>query len=411
MATVRAELPVPPEAQLHRDPQFDSTAQELTLRPLPDHVWRMDWRLPPGAPAGPLPAEVLIHHLRAALSGLNEGRVPQYELIASADRKIPQRLALKFRSGRAFLAGDAAHLLGALGMQNLDEGLRDAENLSWKLAAVWHHWAPPALLDSYQRERRPSVIARLRAVDQALPLLHPANRMLEVRRSLLSGSLRRNAALLSDGSLGTGRLGAPPAYRQLPGEARKLGRGGGAAVRGERAAGRPALASELQPTDRGALVPDIAVTTVDGARDRLRARLGRGLLVVLVAPGTDVWASEHWLGAGLMPALTEATRALPMPAELLVTGDYPGAAPHTVLLIRPDGYLAATLRGCSPGELWRMADLVRAGSGALPEPTGADATGAAVPPPSEAKTERLRTPPAAAAADTPADTPTPAQAN
>jgi 3-(3-hydroxy-phenyl)propionate hydroxylase len=69
-----------------------------------------------------------------------------------------------------------------------------------------------------------------------------------------------------------------------------------------------------------------------------------------------------------MPQLTEATRALPLPAELLVTEAYPAAAPHTVLLIRPDGHLVAALRGCHPDDLWTLADRARGGSADLPLP-------------------------------------------
>ncbi len=116
------------------------------------------------------------------------------------------------------------------------------------------------------------------------------------------------------------------------------------------------------------------VVGLDGSADRLRARLGRGFLVVLVAPGTAVWSSEYWLGAGLMPQLTEATESLPLPAELLVTEAYPGAVPHTVLLIRPDGHLVAALRGCHPDDLWTLADRARGSHAELPTPRAATPT-------------------------------------
>ncbi|WP_042436439.1 FAD-dependent monooxygenase [Streptacidiphilus albus] len=351
VATVRTDLPFPGEARLHRDPPQTAGSREATARPLPDGVWRLDWRLPVRQPA--LTPDALVEHLRATLAGWNDGAVPPYELIASTDYLVQQRLAARFQSGRVFLAGDAAHLLGSLGMQNLDEGLRDADNLAWKLALVWHNCAPEQLLTSYQQERRGSVIARLRSVDQARPLLQPSTPLLEARRSVLSGSLRRNAALLSDGSLGTGRLGSAPAYPD---------------------GGRAALSPSLSPTSPGVLVTDVPVVGLDGSADRLRARLGRGFLVVLVAPGTAVWSSEYWLGAGLMPQLTEATESLPLPAELLVTEAYPGAVPHTVLLIRPDGHLVAALRGCHPDDLWTLADRARGSHAELPTPRAATPT-------------------------------------
>ncbi len=61
----------------------------------------------------------------------------------------------RMRSGRVFLAGDAAHLNPPFGGHGLNTGLGDAVDLGWKLAAVLNGWGGPALLDSYQVERRP----------------------------------------------------------------------------------------------------------------------------------------------------------------------------------------------------------------------------------------------------------------
>ena len=121
------------------------------------------------------------------------------------------------------------------------------------------------------------------------------------------------------------------------------------------------LATATTSTPAGAPVDDVPVTTLDGTRTQLRRRLGRNLLILLVAPGTDVWESKHWLKAGLMPPLIEATSALPLPAELVVTEAYPGAAAHAVLVIRPDGHLVAALTGCHPAELHEAAELIGGG--------------------------------------------------
>lgn len=65
------------------------------------------------------------------------------------------RLAERYRAGRVFLAGDAAHVHPPTGGQGLNLGMQDAFNLGWKLAARIRGWAPDGLLDSYQAERRP----------------------------------------------------------------------------------------------------------------------------------------------------------------------------------------------------------------------------------------------------------------
>jgi 2-polyprenyl-6-methoxyphenol hydroxylase-like FAD-dependent oxidoreductase len=64
-------------------------------------------------------------------------------------------LADRFREGRVFLAGDAAHVHSPAGGQGLNTSVQDAWNLGWKLGAVLRDGAPAALLDTYEEERRP----------------------------------------------------------------------------------------------------------------------------------------------------------------------------------------------------------------------------------------------------------------
>ncbi|GAA2610175.1 FAD-dependent oxidoreductase [Paractinoplanes durhamensis] len=66
------------------------------------------------------------------------------------------RLAERYRDGRVLLVGDAAHVHSAMGGPGLNLGLQDAVNLGWKLAATVRGWAPDALLDTYESERRPA---------------------------------------------------------------------------------------------------------------------------------------------------------------------------------------------------------------------------------------------------------------
>ncbi|MBK6010486.1 FAD-dependent monooxygenase [Streptomyces sp. MBT53] len=341
VAALRTELPWPDQALLHRVPPWRTSgpsAGEVTGRPLPDGVWRLDWLLPPGKDL--VTPELLLTRIRETLAGWTEGPTPPYELLDTGVHTVHHRLARRWRVGRVFLAGDAAHLLGALGTQGLDEGLRDADNLAWKLALAWHHGPHEALLDSYQAERRAVVAARLRAADQALPLVRGGAGL----RAVVPGSARGHDSLLTDGHLGRGALGAPGAYADSPLAPRH--------IEGEVPVGTPP----------GAPVTDVRVTAEDGSFVRLRDRLGRGaLLVVLVAPGTGVWERKHWVTAGVMPRLAAAVTALPHPAELLVAESYPGAAAHTVLLVRPDGHLVTALSGVRPADLYAAAEATLGG--------------------------------------------------
>jgi 2-polyprenyl-6-methoxyphenol hydroxylase-like FAD-dependent oxidoreductase len=76
-----------------------------------------------------------------------------------------RRQARHYRVGRAFLAGDAAHVHSPLGGQGMNTGIQDAMNLGWKLSAAVHGTAPPWLLDSYEGERHPVGASVLKLTD------------------------------------------------------------------------------------------------------------------------------------------------------------------------------------------------------------------------------------------------------
>lgn len=63
-------------------------------------------------------------------------------------------VADRWREGRILLAGDAAHMTPQFIGQGMNAGVRDADNLSWKLQAILQHGADPAILDTYESERR-----------------------------------------------------------------------------------------------------------------------------------------------------------------------------------------------------------------------------------------------------------------
>ncbi|MEM6891411.1 MAG: bifunctional 3-(3-hydroxy-phenyl)propionate/3-hydroxycinnamic acid hydroxylase [Pseudomonadota bacterium] len=71
------------------------------------------------------------------------------------------RTAQRWREGRIFLAGDAAHLTPPFAGQGMNSGLRDAHNLAWKLAEALNHVDPEALLESYEIERKPHAQAMI----------------------------------------------------------------------------------------------------------------------------------------------------------------------------------------------------------------------------------------------------------
>ncbi|MBW6399702.1 FAD-dependent monooxygenase [Roseomonas sp. HJA6] len=101
--------------------------------------------------------------LQAVVDDLVPDRPVLSDLRWSSIFRISMRLAARYRAGRVFIAGDAAHIHPPTGGQGMNTGIQDAYNLAWKLASVLAGRAPVALLDSYEAERRPvgaDVIAR-----------------------------------------------------------------------------------------------------------------------------------------------------------------------------------------------------------------------------------------------------------
>jgi len=78
-----------------------------------------------------------------------------YEIIRKEDWIGRRLVADKFREGRVFICGDAAHLWVPMAGYGMNAGIADAANLAWLLAAHLSGWAPPGILDAHEAERQP----------------------------------------------------------------------------------------------------------------------------------------------------------------------------------------------------------------------------------------------------------------
>lgn len=214
-----------------------------------------------------------------------------------------RRQADRYRTGRVFLAGDAAHVHSPMGSLGMNTGIQDAANLAWKLTAAHDGWAPSWLLDSYQTERHPVGSTALRISDLLLrsavapPWVHrirpyAARAVLAV--PLMTSFLRRTIA------------GLNIAYRTPAG------------LSSSRASGQRIIDLTL---------------LVDGRRTHLHEliRPGRFLLLDSSTEGTVAEAAVPWKDR------VDAVR---------VDGRFPGG--ETAMLIRPDGYAAWSGRNPQP---------------------------------------------------------------
>ncbi len=209
------------------------------------------------------------------------------------------RLADRYREGRVFLAGDAAHIHSPAGGQGMNTGIQDAYNLGWKLAAV-AKGASPALLDSYEAERR-AVATRVLALSNA--------RLEQVLKEKSIPNRRDASTLQLDVN-----------YR------------GSALARDDRDE-----TSELRAGDRA---PDATkLMTMDGERRLFELTRGGGFTLLDFGGDLRLRASSSF-----------ELRTLRVVAQPTCHGDLADTAGHlarsygatggTLVLIRPDGYIA-----------------------------------------------------------------------
>lgn len=139
-------------------------------------------RLP--GPQGAVRYEFMLHAHESPEEALNETQLRAWiRQREPADADLPlarkvvytfhARVAQRWREGRIFLAGDAAHLTPPFAGQGMNSGVRDASNLAWKLAAVIQGTLPERILDTYEQERKPHAWALIRMALQIGKFMQP----------------------------------------------------------------------------------------------------------------------------------------------------------------------------------------------------------------------------------------------
>lgn len=297
--------------------------------PGPDGTVRYEFMLHPGDdPEAVLEEAQLrtwIRHRDAADAELPIARKVVYAFHA--------RVADRWRAGRVFLAGDAAHLTPPFAGQGMNSGIRDAANLAWKLAGVVRGELPAGLLDSYERERKPHAWSLIR---MALRI----GRFMQPKRvwtaALSQGALKLLSVLLPPVRDYVLHLKFKPQPRFAEGFfCRDEARGA------------------LVPP--GQLLPQPRVERADGQRVLLDEVLGHGFAVLQLASQPTQPALPLPLAAVRVAVLRRSDDFLPgladaHPGATLVR-DIDGtletllasAAAHAIVL-RPDRYVLAYLR-------------------------------------------------------------------
>jgi len=144
---------VPPQADLQRlSVMLCSPERPATIVPGRGNHRRWELMLLPGEDDAAMMAPDKVAELLAPYIG----HLP-HTIVRSATYRFHGLVAEQWQVGNVFLAGDAAHQTPPFFGQGMCHGLRDVANLAWKMAAILHDHADPAILDTYQPERDPHV--------------------------------------------------------------------------------------------------------------------------------------------------------------------------------------------------------------------------------------------------------------
>lgn len=309
----------------HTEVFCDKRRPCITL-PGPDRTRRFEFKLVEGEKDEDLLDPAVVERLLRT-----HGADPAATIRRKVVYRFHARVAPRWSVGRVFFAGDAAHLTPPFAGQGMNSGIRDAHNLSWKLAAVLDGRIGPGLLGSYEQERR----------DHIWQMVHLALRMGRVMSppSWLRGFLTQSGFLALNVWPPARDYVAQMKYKPPP----------------RFNAGFLVPDGKGRRTLIGRLLPQPPVRTADGRQALLDEVLGNrfALLLRTARPAEDfarlrqpVWDALGAARVALLPMGAAAQAADGVEAATEMDGALDTALadyPRHALLLRPDHYVAAAI--------------------------------------------------------------------
>jgi 3-(3-hydroxy-phenyl)propionate hydroxylase len=318
---VKMAAAFPPERRFWFDPTFHAGRSALLHRQA-DDVWRIDLQLGPDAdPERELQSDRIATRLRAML-----GPEITFEIVWTSLYTFQCRRLERFRHGRVFFAGDAAHQVSPFGARGGNGGVQDADNLAWKLALVLKGVTPDRLLDSYDAERIAAADENILHSTRATDFMTP--------KSPASGAFRDAALSLAErypfarGFVNSGRLSRPATLDRSS----------------LNTPDRDAFAPALRP---GSPAADAPVVRPDGTRGWLLRELQQGFTALSF--GDTAADSVAALAEAPVPVSVRRIGAGMLGDPFGKAAERYDARPGTIYLVRPDQHVAAR---------WRRADTI-----------------------------------------------------
>ena len=151
---------------------FCDTRRPCIALPGPEETRRFEFKLVAGDDPEQIVGDAPVAELLRS-----HGAAPDSRVVRRTVYTFHARLASCWSSGRVFLAGDACHLTPPFAGQGMNSGIRDAHNIAWKLAWVVSGRLPPAILATYEAERRDHVGEMIKLALRMGRIMGPRNRL------------------------------------------------------------------------------------------------------------------------------------------------------------------------------------------------------------------------------------------
>lgn len=327
IADVKMTGAFPTERWFWFDPPFHPGRSAL-LHKQPDDVWRIDLGLGAEADAAAEQRPERVIPRIEAMLGHSDFALEWVSVYTFQCRRLE-----RFLHGRVIFAGDSAHQVSPFGARGANSGIQDAENLAWKLARVVRGEAPPALLDTYERERIAAADENIGHSTRSTDFIAPRSPQ-ETRLRDAALALARTTEF-GKRLVNSGRLSTPSVYADTPLTTPDRDDWGGSAR-------------------LGGPMPDAPLVDRDGRAIWLLEALGGAPTAILARAGADLVETP--------PGVARLVIGEDVRDEAGLLAQRLDLTPGSACLVRPDQHLAARFRRPSAADLAAAASRMLGGT-------------------------------------------------